>query len=92
LPILLPACQPEGLLLMLRAFFDDSGSHASSEIVTIGGLVGTPEQWTNFDKKWKALPAEPLPGKPRCFENFISATAIHKKTNSKDIATRNATP
>ena len=65
MPILLPSDEREGMLLMLRAYFDDSGSHADSEIVTIGGLVGTVAQWTEFDDRWKALLAEPLPGKPR---------------------------
>jgi hypothetical protein len=50
---------------MLRAYFDDSGSHADSEIVTIGGVMGTPQQWNDFDERWKALLAEPLPGKPK---------------------------
>ena len=48
-----------------RAYFDDSGSHTDSEIVTIGGVIGTPQQWNDFDKRWKALLAEPLPGKPK---------------------------
>jgi hypothetical protein len=60
------------LLLMLRAYFDDSGSHAGSEIVTIGGLVGTAQQWDRFDKKWKALLAEPLPGKPQLRKFHLS--------------------
>jgi hypothetical protein len=41
LPILLLADEQDGLLLMLRAYFADSGSHADSEIVTIGGVIGT---------------------------------------------------
>lgn len=49
---------------MLRAYFDDSGTHADSEVVAIGGLIGTVDQWNEFDRKWKALLAAPLPSKP----------------------------
>ena len=40
----LPTGKPDGMFVMLRAYFDDSGSHADSEIVAIGGLVGTVSQ------------------------------------------------
>jgi hypothetical protein len=49
---------------MLGAFFDDSGTHAGSPVVAIGGLLGTEEQWEVFEKRWLALLKEPLPGKP----------------------------
>ena len=61
--IFLPASDG-GVLVMLRAYFDDSGSHADSEIVTIGGMIGTKAQWDQVDTQWKALLAAPLPGKP----------------------------
>ena len=54
-----------GLLVMLRAYFDDSGTHDGSRIVVMGGLVGTPTQWTLFDEQWKAKLAEPLKDKPQ---------------------------
>src|SRR3954447_24467954 len=57
---------------MLRAYFDDSESHASSEIVTIGGLLGTPQQSDGFDKKWNGLLAEPLPRKPQLQKFHLS--------------------
>ncbi|HEV2098915.1 MAG TPA: hypothetical protein VGR45_08300 [Stellaceae bacterium] len=50
---------------MLRAYFDDSGTHRDSEIVTVGGLIGTVAQWEEFERRWGALLACPLPGKPR---------------------------
>jgi hypothetical protein len=51
---------------MLGAFLDDSGTHAGSRVVAIGGLLGTDEQWDAFEREWTALLANPLPkvGKP----------------------------
>lgn len=49
---------------VLGAFFDDSGTHDSSSVVVIGGLLGTDEQWDSFAEAWDALLKEPLPGKP----------------------------
>jgi hypothetical protein len=49
---------------MLRAYFDDSGTHAASDVVVAGGLIGTPDQWENFEKAWNTKLAAPLPGKP----------------------------
>lgn len=54
----------EGLLLMLRGYFDDSGTHLGSEVVVCGGLVGTVAQWEGFERAWAAKLAAPLPGKP----------------------------
>jgi hypothetical protein len=49
---------------MLTGYFDDSGAHAGSPAVVMAGLIGTDDQWEDFDKRWKALLREPLPGKP----------------------------
>lgn len=48
---------------MLKAYFDDSGTHAQSRITVIGGLIGTPQQWLEFERQWALLLTEPLPGK-----------------------------
>jgi Protein of unknown function (DUF3800) len=50
-------------MLMLAAFFDDSGTHDASEVVVWGGFLGTAEQWVDFDKAWQRKMARPLPGK-----------------------------
>jgi hypothetical protein len=63
----------EGLLIMLRAYFDDSGTHKNSEVVVIGGLIGTCAQWDGFEAQWAAKLAEPLPGKPRLSRFHLSA-------------------
>jgi hypothetical protein len=49
---------------MLGAFFDDSGTHAGSPAVVIGGLLGTDEQWDAFEQAWAARLAAPLPNRP----------------------------
>src|ERR1041385_5553142 len=50
---------------MIGAFFDDSGTHTLSEIMVLGGVVGTDWQWDAYAERWRALLASPLPGKPR---------------------------
>ncbi|MDI1262574.1 MAG: DUF3800 domain-containing protein [bacterium] len=45
-------------------YLDDSGTHAGSKIVVFGGLIGEQAQWEEFEPRWKAKLANPLPGKP----------------------------
>jgi hypothetical protein len=62
--------------MMLRAYFDDSGTHSSSGVV-MGGLIGTVEQWDRFERAWAAKLADPLPGcgKPPLKTFHLSACA-----------------
>ena len=60
----LPIGAKRGLLWMLKLYLDDSGTHADSPVVGVGGLIGTEAQWDWFDKAWKAILAEPFPDKP----------------------------
>src|SRR3954452_16879593 len=46
---------------MLRAYFDDSGTHDESKAVVVGGLIGTVAQWKGFETAWAAKLADPLP-------------------------------
>jgi hypothetical protein len=57
---------------MLGAFFDDSGTHSTSPVVAIGGLLGTEEQWDAFAPAWTKLLNEPLPGKPKLTQFHLS--------------------
>jgi hypothetical protein len=53
-----------GRLLVLACYFDDSGTHAGSPVVVFGDLLGEKEHWQEFEPKWRAKLAAPLPGKP----------------------------
>jgi hypothetical protein len=48
--------------MILRAYFDDAGTHLNSDVVVMGGLVGTFAQWEKFEREWAARLADPLPG------------------------------
>jgi hypothetical protein len=41
-----------GLVVVLRAYFDESGTHARSRIVTVVGVVATPKKWRAFTRLW----------------------------------------
>ena len=55
-------CPAEREEFMLRAYFDDSGTHNDSDVAVVGGLVGSVEQWAKFEHCWAARLADPLPG------------------------------
>lgn len=59
----LPTGEREGIFVMLRAYFDDSGTHRDSKVVLMGGLIGTVQQWEGFERQWAAKLAAPLQGK-----------------------------
>lgn len=60
---------------MLECYFDDSGTHQESKVVTWGGLMGTAVQWRFLDRSWKKLLAEPLPGRPPIKQFHLSHCA-----------------
>jgi hypothetical protein len=60
--LMLLTCKQEGLLVVLRAYFDDSGTHKDSDVVVVGGLVASVEQWAAFEVAWAARLSDPLPG------------------------------
>jgi Protein of unknown function (DUF3800) len=62
--LLLPRSSREGVIVVLSAYFDDSGTHSDSDVVVMAGFIGTEDQWEPFDEAWKAKLKEPLPGKP----------------------------
>jgi hypothetical protein len=60
------------MIVVLAAYFDDSGTHLSSPVVVVGGLLGTEEQWVVFKSEWAKLLARPLDGKPRLNQFHLS--------------------
>lgn len=48
---------------MLIGYFDDSGTHANSEIIVWAGFVGSEDQWAVLDTMWQSKLTAPLPGK-----------------------------
>ncbi len=46
------------LMTMFTAYFDESGTHAGSSNVVMGGYVGKVEQWTEFSRQWSILKSE----------------------------------
>lgn len=72
----LPSCTHSlGIVRMLTAYFDDSGTHADSRVAVIGGWCGTEAQWSAFDAEWTAKLQEPLPGKPPIRQFHLSHCA-----------------
>jgi hypothetical protein len=41
-------------ILVLKAFFDDSGTHGPSDVIVMGGLIAPEEAWTALEPKWQA--------------------------------------
>ena len=62
--VVLPYDAPNGAMLMLTSYFDDSGTHATSEVVLLGGVLGNQYQWEYFSDLWARKLKEPSPGKP----------------------------
>src|SRR4051794_23383288 len=52
-----------GLLAMIRAYFDDSGTHDGSDAVVMAGLFGYPNQSDYLSELWAKQLANPCPGK-----------------------------
>ena len=52
---------------MLKAYFDDPGTHDGAPIAVMGGLIGTVAQWERLEDRWGRQLANPLPeaDKPR---------------------------
>lgn len=53
----------DGLIMMIQAYFDDSGTHADSDLVFVGGVFGSVDQWELFEAAWEAVLDNPAPHK-----------------------------
>ena len=40
------------LIVVLRAYFDDSGTHAGSKVLVLAGFMGSPDEWSKFEDEW----------------------------------------
>lgn len=48
-------------LVMLQAYFDDSGSNPTDPVFVLGGLVSTVEKWEAFSDRWRRVLAQDPP-------------------------------
>ncbi len=50
--------------MVLIGYFDESGTHAGSKSLAIGGFVGPEKRWRRFEREWsQELPSEGVPHK-----------------------------
>ena len=63
-------------LLMLDAYFDDSGTGLDSPVFVIAGYVGDPTQWAEFSERWDAVLKKPHPLKPNGLAYFKASHAM----------------
>lgn len=61
--VVLPWDKLDGGIAMLTAYFDDSGTHTSSDAVVVAGVIGNQYQWEAVSKAWAAKLKNPSPGK-----------------------------
>ncbi|MGV9006819.1 MAG: DUF3800 domain-containing protein [Brevundimonas sp.] len=50
--------QSDRRVLVLRAYFDDSGTHAESPVVVMAGLMAHEDSWSEIEADWAAALAE----------------------------------
>jgi hypothetical protein len=73
---------------MLTAYFDDSGTHLSSDIVLVAGVFGTEWQLKSLDRLWQKHIDRPLSGPKPPIRRF-HATDCYNSTICRLVANRN---
>lgn len=78
--VILPFGSPDGAICMLTAYFDDSGTHGSSDVVLWGGVFGHQNQWQYLQELWQKKLDSPSPGKSPLtrFHMFDCQSAINE--------------
>jgi hypothetical protein len=73
-------------LVMLQAYFDESGMHGDARVTAIAGYVATKDVWAGVESRWQAVlgayahlgvthwHSTDMPGKRGVFENVDAAT------------------
>lgn len=62
--VALPTGHSDGWFLMLKAYFDDSGTDSESPVTGMGGLIGNLDQWEAFESAWGDKLKNPVPNRP----------------------------
>lgn len=70
---------------MHRAYFDDSGTHGGSKVVVWAGLVGSVSDFAGLEARWKAILADPMPGK-KPLPRFHLTSCVAKEGLFKDYS------
>lgn len=68
---LLPRDCPNGWLAMLRAYFDDSGTHEDSAVVLMAGVFGTEWEMRSLESGWQKHLDRPLCAQSRSLVGSI---------------------
>jgi hypothetical protein len=71
--VLLPRDHPNGWLVMIPAYFDDSGTHEESKIVLVAGIFGTEARMDGLDRNWQMHLERPLCGTKPPLKRFHMA-------------------
>lgn len=86
-------------ILMLKAYFDDSGSHDQADFYVVAGYVASVEQWIRFESEWRSVLAaspslEYFKGweahrRAKQFDGLTSAESANKVRQLADVIVRN---
>ena len=77
--VVLPRECKNGWLAMLSAYFDDSGTHDSSKVVVVGGIMGTESELLSLESMWRFHLNRPLDGLKPPIREFHAYDCFHSK-------------